>query len=148
MLLSARLLNNVQTVNNFDTVSAVEMTAGDQVTVYLQLVDASLDQDKTPRGRRYVSASGALLTVVIQHLDDAKKLAKIATQAFPTTDPSIWSFVINSTDISVRGTVDLVLQLQEGTVVRNCRLQGAIRARPVVPVELYPVVTGNIFPAF
>lgn len=148
MLLSARLLNNVQSVNAFDTVSAVEMASGDQVTVYLQLIDASLDRDNKPSGRRYVPASGALLSAVIQHLDDAKKLQKLAVQAFPTTDPSIWSFVINSTDTSVKGTVDLVLTLQEGNVVRNCRLQGAIRVTPVVPVELLPVVTGNIFPVF
>lgn len=146
-MLSARLLNAVQDVNHFDTVNAVEATEGDQVTVYLQLVDASLDRDKAPKGRRYIPASGAMLTVVVQHIDDAKKLVKPASMPFPTTDPSIWSFVVNSTDTSVRGTVDLVLTLQEGTVVRNARLQSAMRFQTVVPVELYPYVSGNVFPS-
>ena len=147
MLLSARVLNAVQDVNHYEVAQAVEATEGDQVTVYLMLLDSSLDRDKNPRGRRYVPAAGALLTVIVQHLDDQKKLIKPAVQAFPTTDPSIWSFVINSTDASVRGTVDLVLTLQEGTVVRNARLQGALRFATVVPVELYPVVSGNVFPS-
>jgi hypothetical protein len=148
MLLSARLLNNVTDVNHFDSVMAQEMNQGGQTQVYFQLIDLSQDCERSPRGRRYVPGAGAMLSVIVQHLDNAKKLVKTATQPFPTTDPSIWSFVINSTDTSVRGTVDLVLTLSEGTVVRNCRLQGALRVTPIVPVELYPNTSGNIWPSF
>jgi hypothetical protein len=137
MLLSARFLANVSDVNNFDWIRQVEMNAGDPVTVYVQLVDASLDKsvqgwEPIISGRRYMPASGATLQVQLKNVDDTKTLNKIATQAFPTSDPSIWSFQIAATD-DVQGTVSLTLVLTEGAVIRRGLIKAAIRVYPVTP---------------
>lgn len=137
MLLSARFLSNVASVNIFDWVQPIEFNEGDPVTVYLQLVDASLDKEvqgwkPVVAGRRYVPASGATLQVIVQNIDDAKTLTKVATQPFPTTDPSIWSFSIAATD-QVAGTVSLTLVLTEGGTVRRGLIKAAIRVYPTDP---------------
>lgn len=138
MLLSARFLANVASVNVFDWVQFVELNTGDPVTVYLQLVDASVDTETQGwkpivSGRRYMPASGATLQVILKNVDDAKTLTKVATQAFPTSDPSIWSFQIAATDVNVQGTVSLTLVLTEGAVIRRGLVKAAIRVYPVTP---------------
>ena len=63
MLLSARMINNVGSVNAFEWAQEVEFTAGDTQDVYFQLVDASVDkatQGFKPGGRRYAPAAGAI----------------------------------------------------------------------------------------
>lgn len=138
MLLSARFLTNVDSVNDFIWVQQVEMNAGDQVTVTMQLVDASLDKEVQGwkpiiSGRRYVPASGAMLQVILQSIDDTQTLTKVATQPFPTTDPSLWSFTIGANDAVAQGTVSITLVLTEGSVVRRGLIKAAIRVYPVDP---------------
>lgn len=130
MLLGARFLANVNSVNSYDVIQQVEMAAGDQVDVYLQLVDASLDRSAMPPGRRYVPAPVSTLQVVLLNINSTKTYAKTASQPFPTTDPSIWIFSIAATD-AVKGTVNVQLVLGEGAVIRRGLLQAAIRVSPV-----------------
>lgn len=144
MYLSANLLDNVVGVNDWTVVPSIDMHEGDPLTVYVKLIDLSKDKDNRPAGRRYIPAAGAFLGVVVQNVDDAKKLTKVATQPFPT-DSSIWAFSIAGTDTSVKGTVDLVLTLTEGATVRNTRIKCALRVHTVIPVELNPTTTGTIF---
>ena len=137
MLLGARFLANVNSVNSFDVVDKVEFSEGDPVTVYFQLVDKSLDRAEDgwkphSAGRRYIPASGASLQVVILNLDSDKTYTKTASQTYPTTDPSIWAFTISATD-SVRGTPNLRLVLTEGSTVRRALLPGAVRVYPTLP---------------
>ncbi len=127
MLLSARWLQNVSTVNDWDFCDKVEFSEGDPVTVYLQLTDVSRDK---PLGRRYVPEDDSTLQVTITNLDNAKAYAKTATQPYPTTDPSIWSFSISAND-AVKGTPSIQLMLTEGAVVRRVLLKAAIRVAPV-----------------
>lgn len=117
MRLSARILNNVSGVNAFDYAEAAEFTEGDAPTIYLQLIDLSQDKAEkgfVPAGRRYCPASGATLSVVLDNIDDSRKLTKIATQPYPTQDPSIWSVTLLSTD-KIRGTANLKLTLTESS---------------------------------
>lgn len=128
MLLSARILKDVAGVNSFEYTNTVgEMTEGDSQTLYIQLIDASLDtpgQGFNPNGRRYVPASGATLSLVFGNIDDAKKVMRAATQPFPG-DLSIWSVSILSTD-KLRGTVSLSLTLTEGVKVTRGRIANAL----------------------
>jgi len=138
MLLSSRFLDNVSSVNSFDFVDKVEFFSGDQATVTLQLIDASLDKENAgfrplTAGRRFVPASGATLQVILKNLDDAKTYTKVASQPFPTTDPSIWQFSISAAD-AVSGTVSLQLTLTEGAVIRRSLIKAALRVYPISSV--------------
>lgn len=129
MLLSARFLSGVASVNLYEVTHPLEMSAGDPVTVFLQLVDASLDRSGDFPGRRYVPAAGSTLQVVLVNVDGSKSITKNASQPYPTSDPSIWTFSIAASD-AVRGTVTVQLVLTEGSVVRRGLLPAAIRVRP------------------
>ncbi len=127
MLLGARLLSGVSSVNAFDFVSTVEATQGEAFDVYLQLIDKQRHtqaQGYDPAGLRYMPASGATLTVQVLNLDASKQLTRVASQPY-AQDDSIWKFSILATD-PVKGTVNLKLTLTEGAVVRTAYLQAAL----------------------
>jgi len=115
MLLSARALEHVSDVNNFDYSTQIHCTEGDAPTIYLQLIDLSqdrVDHGFSPAGRRYVPAAGATLQVVFDHINDTRKVTRVASQPFPQ-DPSIWAVPLLPTD-GLKGTVNLKLTLIEG----------------------------------
>ncbi len=127
MQLFANLLLNVTDVNHFTYATGVHAQVGDAFTVYLQLAD--LDQGPperagAPMGLRYAPAAGATLTARFRNLDAARQFVRFASQPF-AGDPSIWSLPILAAD-PVRGTVDLVLTLTEGAVVRTARVPAAL----------------------
>lgn len=114
MQLSARLLNDVASVNSYEVASALEFTAGDTQTVYFQLIDASLDrteQGYNPPGRRYMPPATSTLQLTMLNIDDAKKVVRFCSQPF-TQDPSIWAVAILGTDPLI-GTVSLKFSLVE-----------------------------------
>lgn len=120
MLLSARPLRDVQSVNSFRYCNQLQFTEGDVLTVYFQLIDAGLDlstEGYNPAGRRYMPAAGAVLTVTVDSINSAKKITRVATQPY-AQDPSIWSLSILSTD-TVRGTLPLKLSLNEAGKITN-----------------------------
>jgi hypothetical protein len=127
MRLTARILENVSGVNSWQYADQASFTEGDAPTIYFQLVDASsdrADQGFVPGGRRYVPASGATLTVLIDHIDDARKLTKVATQPY-AGDLSIWSIQLLSSD-KLRGTLNLKLTLTESGKVTYGLVQSAL----------------------
>ena len=129
MLLSARLLNAVSSVNHFEIADAALFSEGDALTLYFQLVDASLDSAAkgfSPSGRRYVPEAGATLSVTLTNIDDAKQIVRSATLAFPADDRSIWKISILSSD-GISGTSDMILRLTEGSKVTTGRVQAALR---------------------
>lgn len=122
MLLTARLLADFQSVNSYRQVDMLRMTQGDSVTLYFQLVDASLDtasEGFVPAGRRYVPAVGATLVCQVNNIDDAKKVTRNAQQPFGAQDPSIWALTLMPTDPVQVGTSSLRLTLTEGSKVTN-----------------------------
>lgn len=128
MLLSARMLNDVASVNAYEVVEQVEFTQGDTVDVYFQLVDASLDKAVrgfVPAGRRYMPAVGATLSVKLDNIDDNIALTRAATQPF-TQDPSIWRLNVIGTD-RIIGTCALVVVLTEAGKVTRGRIEAAVQ---------------------
>lgn len=123
MRLSATFLTDVANVNAFREVAYVQMTEGDTLDVYLQLVDTAVGDGFNAR-RRYIPAVGATLSVEITALDDAKKVTKVCSQPF-TQDGSIWKFTILPTD-PVSGTKIVKLTLTEGAKVTRGVVQPAI----------------------
>lgn len=127
MLLSAMFLVDVGGVNVFKEVGVIHMTEGDSLDVYLQLRDMSVNtatEGFNPPGRRFIPAAGATLQVVIDALDNAKKIVKTCVQPY-AQDPSIWRFTITSSD-KIAGTKTLKLQLAEGPKVTRGVVQPAI----------------------
>lgn len=126
MLLRARMLNAVASVNAFEVVQQVQFTQGDTIDVYFQLIDATLDPAPRyiPAGRRYMPAVGALLTVRLDNIDDNIQVTRSATQPF-AQDPSIWKVTVVGTDAIV-GTCALVLTLTESGKVTRGRTEAAV----------------------
>jgi hypothetical protein len=128
MLLSARFLNDVANVNSFEYAQVGQFTRGEAASVYFQLIDDSLDgalKGFAPSGRRYIPATGATLSVVVNSIDDAKKITRVATNPFPD-DRSIWKLDFLTTD-KIDGTATLQLTLTEGSVVRKGLVKNGLR---------------------
>jgi hypothetical protein len=129
MILSCRFFKSVVGVNDFSFGgSYVEFSQGNSEAVYFQLIDASKDKAVdgfNPPGRRVAPTSGATLSVVIENIDDAKKITRSATQPF-AQDPSIWKLQIYNTD-NLKGTYTLRLTLTEGAVITKGKCQAALR---------------------
>lgn len=147
MLLGARLLNDVQNVNSYDAADVVEFTVGDPITVYLQLMDMSVDKASerfNPPGRRYVPASGATLQCVVEAMDANKAITRYALMSFPADDRSIWGLQFLGTD-KIQGTANIRFTLTEGSVVRSGVIKCAVRIQPNSCIDL-PGAGYNIDP--
>jgi len=128
MLLSARFLNDVANVNSFEYAQVGQFTEGEASSVYFQLIDASVDgalKGFSPAGRRYIPATGATLSVVVNSIDDSVKITRAATNPFPD-DRSIWKLDFLSTD-KITGTASLQLTLTEGAVIRKGLVKNGLR---------------------
>jgi hypothetical protein len=131
MLLSARFLNQVSSVNAFEYASNAQWTEGDTVSLFFQLIDSTVDrqaQGFVPAGRRYMPAAGATLQATLTNIDDSIQIVRSAVQPF-VLDPSIWRVDVLSSD-KIRGTCDLVLALREGSVSTNARIVGGVLISP------------------
>lgn len=128
MLLSCQMLQNVVDVNTFEYDTQVSFTQGDGPTIYFQLIDANKDRVENgfhPAGRRYMPAAGATLNVVVDSIDDSKKVTRTAVQPF-ASDPSIWSLTFMGSD-TIRGTATLRLTLSESAkITRGSSQVGAV----------------------
>ncbi len=128
MLLSARPLRDLASVNSYEHATVFQFTQGDVVTIGFMLIDASLDtssENFLPPGRRYMPATGATLQCVIESLDSGKKITRFATQPYPQ-DASIWTIQMLASDL-ISGTANLRLTLTEGTTVTRGVLKSAFR---------------------
>ncbi len=114
MLLSARILTGVASVNVFTYTDSARFTEGDTVDLYFQLVDMEVERDAyQAKGRRYIPADEAtpVVSVSFGSIDNAKKIARTAIQPF-AGDSSIWKVSFLATDV-VRGTMDMRITLTE-----------------------------------
>jgi len=129
MRLNIRPLIDIMSVNSFEITSETSWTEGDVLQFTFQLCDVSLDtsaQGYSPAGRRYVPAAGATLSVVLENVDDARKITRLATQPF-AADGSIWSIPILATD-KTRGTPQVRFTLTEpGGVVTSGVIKNLVR---------------------
>ena len=131
MLLSARPLKDVASVNSFRSTTQFNFTEGDSPLLYFQLVDSSLDtwsEGFNPSGRRYMPAAGATLMVSLDSVNAYNKVLRMATQPF-AQDPSIWAFQILSSD-AIRGTIPMKFALNESSKITNGVVQNCININP------------------
>jgi len=131
MLLSARMLDSVGSVNIFEYVDQVSFMEGDTVDLFFQLIDLSKDKainQFKPAGRRYIPVAGATMSVVLDNIDDDIKVTRVATQPF-AGDPSIWKVSVLASD-KIRGTVALSITLTESGVVKRGRVETAVAISP------------------
>lgn len=122
MVLSAKVLSDVNSVNSFEYVGQLEVVEGDPFTLYFQLMDSSKDL-------RYVPASSATLSVVLTNIDTAKRVTRSATQPYPG-DLSIWALSVLASDPIAAGTITAKLTLVESGVTRNGSVINAIAVSP------------------
>jgi hypothetical protein len=122
MVLSAKILTDVNSVNSFEFVERLQVVEGDAFSLYLQLADSS-------KGLRYVPAVGSTLTVVLDNIDANKKVSRSATQPY-SGDGSIWSVSVLSSDPILAGTVHVKLTLVESGSTRKGIVLNAIAVNP------------------
>lgn len=127
MLLGARLLSGVNSVNNFIFTPNYEASAGNAFDLYFQLTDREqhkTDQGFSPAGLRYIPGAGATVSVTALNLDASKVLTRTATKPF-AGDTSIWKVSFLASD-PLTGTISLKITLVEGGVVRTVAIQAAV----------------------
>jgi hypothetical protein len=128
MILSARFLNDVSNINSFQTVEVGQFTEGDSASVFFQLIDSTLDlanKGFNPPGRRFIPATGATLQVIVDSIDDAKKITRSATNPF-LDDRSIWKLDFIASD-KISGTANFQLVLTEGTIIKRGVVKSGMR---------------------
>jgi hypothetical protein len=131
MLLSARIITDVQNANSYEHTDVAEISEGDNADIWFQLVDISLDKSLDgfqPAGRRYITAAGATLQCVIENINDAKVITRYATAPF-AGDTSMWKISVLSSD-GIRGTSNLRLTLTEDTSIKHGVVKNGIRIHP------------------
>ena len=124
MILSARPLIDVASVNIYRPAPVWQFTENDPVSLYFQLVDTALDTETegfTPAGRRYIPATGATMSVTLDSIDMIKSLTRSATNPY-SDDRSIWLLQLLATDL-VRGSIGMTLTLTEGSDIKRGRVQ-------------------------
>lgn len=128
MQLSIRPLDDVQSVNSLESATQLSVSKGDPVTLYFQLIDAVRHKcgvSECP-ATRYMPAAGAALSLVLDSIDDAKKVTKTASQPF-AQDPSIWKIDLQALDTAkLSGTISVAFTLTEGSLVRTGRILAAV----------------------
>jgi hypothetical protein len=132
MLLSARPLQDVASVNSFEASTQHSFTNGDSLTLYFMLIDTTLDTTAhgyNPAGRRFIPATGSSLQLILENVDDAKKITRYATQPFPG-DGSIWALDILASD-KIKGTPQMRMVLtQPGPIITRGVLKNGIKIFP------------------
>lgn len=118
MKLGVRVLNSSSTLNNLMHLNQIEVSPGETVTVVMQLVDLTTVSESNRIGTRYIPASGATLSVVIQSNNSANVLTKAATQPF-AEDGSIWQFTLSASETAQIGAMDLLVTLTEGASIKK-----------------------------
>jgi hypothetical protein len=101
MKLTAKALQNVDSVNAFKYSSQVEGFEGQPNDLYFQLFDEH-------RGLRYIPASGSSLKVTFQNVDTSLNYDKVATNPF-ADDRSIFKISLASTETFSTGGLKFVL---------------------------------------
>lgn len=125
MILSARILDNVGTVNDFKTVSVSEFTEGDAFDLYFQLIDATEKLEEP--SSRYMPPATSILSATVDNINAARQVTRSCTNPF-SNDLSIWKLSILSTD-GIKGTSNLKLVLTEpGSVIKRGLVKNALRA--------------------
>lgn len=97
MRLGFEIISNVQNVNSFDRPQSYTVALGNPSTLYFRLVN--LDQKRPDGGYlRWIPNSADTITVQFASIDSNLNLSKVAVQAFPTDDRSIWKVPILAGD--------------------------------------------------
>lgn len=129
MQLSARMMDDVSSVNNYSYTPSTELTQGNGSDVFFQLIDAAVNlatSGANPTGRRYCPSTAATLQVTFKSIDNSVTVCRFAALAWPTQDLSMWKITIFPTDNLV-GTYTMFLRLTDGSSVLMGSVQMAVQ---------------------
>lgn len=106
--LSIKLLQNVNSSNNFQYTDRINLIRGNPFTLYFRVVQPILSDI------RYITNTAATMMVTFKNDDDSVTiLNRVATMAFPADDRSIWYVNILPTDVVQYSS--MTAQLIDGT---------------------------------
>lgn len=113
-----KLLEDVQSANSFYEVDEFELISGNPTTLYFRLITVrNKDLEDQISDLRYLPAVGATMTVEFVHIDSNKSISRVATQAFPSDDRSVWKVDILATDKIAFNSMKVILT--EGSVSKT-----------------------------
>ena len=125
MRLGLSLLENVNSVNDFDMPSEVHITAGNTTRLYLQLQSEENYGDASTR-IRWIPSSAATLSISFLYIDSNKEiLNRAAVMAYPLDDRSIWYVDIGANEVIAPDSINAVLT--DGLVVTKLVLFNSLR---------------------
>ena len=149
MVLSFRFLNDVNSVNSFESAASASISAGDTQDLYIMLVDSSLDrtdQGFNPAGRRYMPPATTSLTCTFTNAGTGPStpqsgfdlgyrlnptvpvnFVRTATQPF-AGDASIWMIPLLASD-PLNGTINMKLIMTEPTRVLTAAMRPGLVLR-------------------
>jgi hypothetical protein len=118
MRLSARILDNVANVNNWDHVSEAHISEGEVSSFHFQIINKSKDDI------RYLTQAVAYsVTVSFPSIDDAEDFDVIATQPF-SDDKSIWKVSLAASQVPSSGA--FVVAIVEDGVERKFKVDQSL----------------------
>jgi hypothetical protein len=133
MRLGFRVLDSGTTVNDLQYMNQLTIFPGENTTIYLQFVDLNTVQDYSKWGNRYMPATGATATAVINSINDANTVTKTMYQPF-SQDPSIWAFNLAQADTQNMAGVNINVTLIEGA---NTKIAVGYNVLIMQPQSLY-----------
>lgn len=134
MRLNAKILKNVENVNNWEYTNQAYVQEGQSNQVYIQLVD--WDKTLTPEENtalpeyplRYMPQSGAGAEAIFPSIDDDDEITVTGVQPF-TEDTSIWRFDLNASQTPKSGSFRI--RLTEGGVVRQFLVRAGLSVETI-----------------
>lgn len=120
MIYSLKILNSEASVNDFYDIGAANIYKGSDAKVIMQIYQP----DK--KGIRYISLSGAVLTVDLQK-SDGTVLTKTLTNPFAADDRSILQLVLTNVETADLISQNLIVKITEGPLISYAVLQGGFK---------------------
>ena len=116
MRLSAKMLQNVENVNNWKFSNQAFLYEGQENEIYLQLIDIGKDPAVNPKDTplpefplRYIpQGSSVSLSITFPSIDTEEEFSVSGTQPF-ADDKSIWKFTLTSDQLPNSGYAKITL---------------------------------------
>lgn len=129
MRLGIQMLNNSSLVNSLLYLNQVIINPGETSTVYFQLVDLDSQHGANCPALRYISASGATMSIKLTSINVANNISKIPFNPFPD-DRSIWAFNLSAVETQYAAGINMRVTLTEGASVKIAIAEAAVIIGP------------------
>lgn len=126
MKLSAKILKNVASVNQFEYATSAHIQEGQINEIYFQIVDLDKKMAQNCPLRYLSQATTLAVEVTFPSIDDAQVIVSTASQPF-SDDKSIWKVTLSSTQLPNSGAINV--KITEDSVDRYFIVKAAVEVQ-------------------